>query len=370
MLLTAALWLPNLIALPIGTWTEQRTRKRRVLVTADLLRFAALASVPAAALAGRLSLAHLFVVATATGLGQVLFATAHGPFFVALVTPGQFIEANAKLSTTRSGAAVAGPALGGALVQALSAPIALLVDALSFLVSAVLIARVDAASTAPAPATLSLLARARQGMSHVVADPILRPALGCVATANFFDILATAVLVLFASRTLGLPAATIGAIFAVGALGALAGALITPRLSRRFGIGPVAITGEILAIAPLALAAAAHGPTWLAIALLTASQVLTGFGVMLMDINLNSLMTSVIPDHLRSRVAGAFTTVNYGMRPAGAILGGLLADHLGVRQTLLIAAIGGSTACLWLVFSPIRTTRVLTPLPHPAPDRA
>ncbi|MEH3075659.1 MAG: MFS transporter [Quadrisphaera sp.] len=364
-MLTAAIWLPNLLGLALGTWTEQRTHKRRLLIAADIVRAAALASVPATALTGNLTLTQLYTVAVTCGAASVLFATAHGPFFVALVPRRQFLQANAHLSTTRSAAAIAGPAAGGALISAVSAPFAVLLDAASFLASAALLARTRAATAVPAAATDSAWRRAREGLVHVLRDRVLRASLGSVATANFFDYAAQAVLVLFASRVLGLSAATIGAVFAVGALGGLLGAVLAPHLSRRFGVGPTAIAGEVLAVAPLALAGLAHGPTWVVISMLTASQVLSNLGVMLNDINLNAIQTSVIPDHLRSRVTGAFTTINYGTRPLGALLGGLLADAAGARTVLAVAAIGGLGAVIWLVRSPIRRANTLDDLPIP-----
>ncbi|MEV0576180.1 MFS transporter [Streptomyces sp. NBC_01463] len=363
--LTALVWTPNLLAILLGAWVDQRPRKRRLMIIADLVRAAVLLSLPAAYALGTVTLTHLYAVAILTGAAGVLFNTAYPPFFVRLVPRASFVDANSKLSASRSVSQVAGPAIGGALIQALTAPVAVVVDALTFLVSAVLIGRVgvDEPTAATAdPAAPSLARRAREGLVFVVRHPVLRATLGCAATVNFFTFVAgSGLIVLFASRGLGLSAGVIGAALGAGATGALLGAVCAPALSRRLGVGRSIVAGAVLFPAPIALAAAAGGPLWLRAGALAAAEFLSGFGVMLFDVNLNSLQASVIPDGMRSRVAGAYSTVNYGMRPAGAVVGGLLATFLGLRGTLLIAAVGGALSVLWLLPSPVPRIRSLAP---------
>jgi MFS family permease len=172
----------------------------------------------------------------------------------------------------------------------------------------------------------------------------------------------SALLVLFASRSLGLSAGLIGTAFAVGATGGLVGAVLAPRLAGRFGVGTIIIVGAIVYPAGFAVAALAGGPTIARMALVAAAEFVTGVGVMLFDVNLNSLQACVTPDELRSRVSGAFSTVNYGVRPLGAVIGGVLGASVGIRPTLLLAAIGGALAFLWLMWSPIRGVRELADL--------
>jgi MFS family permease len=203
----------------------------------------------------------------------------------------------------------------------------------------------------------------------VVRHPVLRASLGCAATVNFFTFVAgSGLLVLFASRNLGLTAGVIGMAFGIGATGSLLGAVIAPKISRRLGVGRSIVVGAVLFPAPIAIAAAAGGPFWGRAGALAVAEFLSGFGVMLFDVNLNSLQASVIPDGMRSRVAGAYSTINYGLRPVGAVLGGLLATLIGLRVTLLIGAVGGALSLLWLLPSPIPRIHSLTP-DHPvAPD--
>ncbi|MFI6651299.1 MFS transporter [Streptomyces sp. NPDC050529] len=361
--LTALIWAPNLLAILLGAWVDQQVRKRRLMILADLVRAAVLLSLPAAYALGAVTLTHLYAVAILTGAAGVLFNTAYPPFFVRLVPRASFVDANSKLSASRSVSQVAGPAVGGALIQALTAPVAIVVDALTFLVSAVLIGRVrieEPTAAAADPAALSLARRAREGLAFVVRHPVLRATLGCAATVNFFTFVAgSGLLVLFASRSLGLSAGVIGAALGAGATGALLGAVCAPAISRQLGVGRSILVGAVLFPAPIALAAAADGPLWLRAGALAAAEFLSGFGVMLFDVNLNSLQASVIPDGLRSRVAGAYSTINYGVRPVGAVVGGALATSLGLRPTLLVAAVGGALSVLWLLPSPIPRIRSL-----------
>ena len=361
--LTALVWLPNLAGVYLGAWTDQRRRKRTLMVTADLVRAGALLSLPAAYAWGTVTLGQLYAVAVVTGTAGVLFNTSYSAFFAHLVPPASYLDANGKLSTSRSASYVAGPALGGLLIQALAAPVAVAADALSFLASAVLVGGVAVDEPSP-PARagdqpVSLTRRAGEGLVLVARHPVLRACLGCATTVNFFTFMATGLTVLFAGRDLGLSAGVIGLAFGVGSTGALLGALVAPPLSRRWGLGRTAAVGAVLFPAPIALLAAAGGPLWTRAGALAAAEFLSGIGVMLFDINLNSLQTSVIPDGMRSRVSGAFSTVNYGVRPLGAVLGGLLGTAFGIRTTLLVAAAGGVLSVLWLLASPIPRIRSL-----------
>ena len=380
-LLTAAIWVPYLGSFLIGSWVDRFGRQRRVLVGADLARATLLLSLPIAWGFGVLTLPQVFVVALLNGLGAVYFTTAAPAVFVTLVPREAYLSANSRLSTTRSASFIAGPALGGALVQALTAPIAVLADALSFLVSATLIARlrptaarerfsspiiVDEESDNPTAGR-----RALEGLRFLAGHPYLRLSLAGTATLNFFSLIGSTLLVLFANRTLGLSAGLIGLALGVGAAGGLLGALIAPRLGRRFGIGPVLIAGAAVYPAGFAVAAVAGGPPTVTAAVLALSEFVGGLGVMLFDINANAVQTTLVPDRMRSRVTGAFSTVNYGVRPLGALVGGGLGATIGLRPTLLVAAVGGAASVLWFWFSPARRVRTLADfdevLPPPQP---
>jgi len=362
-LLTAAVWAPNLLSLFVGSWVDHQPRKRRLLVLADVLRCAVLLTLPVAHVLGAITPVQLFAVALVAGLGQVLYQTAYPSFFVALVRRDQFVEANSLLSGTRSASFVAGPAVAGGLVQAVTAPMAMLVDAVTFAISAVLIGRVRVADPPVADGGgASLLGRARDGMALVLRDAYLRASLACATTINLFNLMAGALVVLYASRELGLSPGLIGLALGIGASGGLAGTVLAGPLSRRIGLGRTIAVGAVLFSAPFALMPLAQGPTWSRAGVVALVELLSSVGVMCLDIPLNALMTAVTPDGIRSRVTGAFSTVNYGIRPAGAILGGLLGEWIGLAPTMVVAAVGGSLSVLWLLRSPVISTRTLDDL--------
>jgi MFS family permease len=359
-LLTAAVWLPYFISLFVGSWVDHQQKKRRLLVAADLARAGVLISLPLAYAFDVVTLAQLFVVALLTGLGEVFFNTAYPTVFVNLVPREAYIDANSKFSTTRSASFIAGPAVGGLLIEILTAPVAVLVDAVSFLASAFLIGRIPMTERElDLDETASLWRRSIEGMRFLLRHRFLRSTLACASTVNFFSFVGSALLVLFASRALGLSAGLIGTAFGIGATGGVMGALIAPRLARRFGMGVIIIIGAIIFPAALAVPVLATGPTLAKMAVLAAAEFVSGVGVMLFDVNLNSLQTSVTPDGMRSRVSGAFSTINYGVRPLGAVVGGLLGTVIGLRPTLIVAAVGGALSCLWLLRSPVRSVRSL-----------
>jgi MFS family permease len=362
--LTAAVWLPNIASLFIGTWVDRRPDKRPLMIAADLARTVLLLTLPAAYWLDMLTLGHLYAIAILAGTAHVVFGTAYASFFVRLVERDQFLEANSKLSATRSISFMGGPAVGGLLVQWLTAPVAIFVDALSFLLSAIQISRIKTPAGQPEETTEPLLHRARAGMRYLLHHPYLRRSLGCATTVNFFNLISTALLVLYASRNLELSAGTIGLAFGIGASGGLLGALAAAPLSRIFGAGRVIAVSSIVFPGSIAIAALADGPTWVRAAALAAAEFVGAFAVMCFDVPLNSLQAAVTHDHMRSRVAGAFSSINYGVRPLGAVVGGLLGTWIGVRETLLVSAAGGLLAVLWLLRSPIIRTRDLTGL-HP-----
>ncbi|MGW1341598.1 MFS transporter [Kribbella sp. NPDC002412] len=363
--LTAAVWLPNLASLFVGAWVDHRPDKRRLMIAADVFRAILLLSLPAAYWLDLLTLWHLYAIAVLAGIADVVFGTSYASFFVRLVPREKFLEANSKLSATRSISFMGGPAVAGALVQWLTAPVAILVDAFSFLVAAVQLGRLN---TPPGPveeSTEPLLQRARAGMRYLLQHPYLRRSLGCATTVNFFNLISLALLVLFASRNLELSAGTIGLAFGIGASGGLLGALAASPLSRIFGAGRVIAASSIVFPGSVAIAALADGPTWARATALAAAEFIGAFAVMCFDVPLNSLQAAVTHDHMRSRVAGAFSSINYGVRPLGAVVGGFLGTWIGVRETLLISAAGGFLAVLWLIRSPIIRTRDLDGLQPP-----
>jgi MFS family permease len=359
-LLTALIWLPNTVAPVVGAWVDSRTRKRLLLVAADVLRAAALLSLPVAYAVHGLGLPQLYIVGVVTGVGQTVFDISYPTFFVTLIPRSGYVAANSKLSTSRSASFVAGPAVGGVLIQAITAPVAVAVDAVSFLFSAAMISRIRTKETPPASdAHLPLRTRMAAGARFIVTHSILRASLACSTTMNFFMFAAQALIILFANRVLGLSAGTIGLSIGAGAVGGLIGAVVARKLMDIVGLGRTIMLGAALYPSPLVLLAVAGGAHWKSALLLGAMEFLSGMGVMFFDIGNNSLRAAVTPDNLRSRISGAYSAVNYGSRPLGALVGGWLGTWIGLRPTLLTAGICGALGSLWLLLSPIPGIKVV-----------
>lgn len=354
-LLTAAVWTPNLLSLLVGTWADRQSRPRTVLVGANLAQASAVMAVPLAWVFGALTLPVLYAAALALGTGGVVYNTCYPRFFARLVPRRHYVTANSRLSTTASVAAIAGPATAGAVIQALSAPVAMVVDAVSFVVSAALIRTVPAGTPTPVePGQLSqrFWGRLRSGLTYLFGHPLLRASLVCATLMNFAAFVVQALLVLYATRELYLSAGQIGLALALGAGGALVGAMSAGPVCRKIGAGRSIAAGAALYCVPFAaLPLAAPGVRGIVVIALV--ETVSAFGVMLFDIANNSVKVAVTHEHMRSRVAGGYSTVNYGIRPLGAVCGGLLADHLGIRPTLLMAGVVGLIAVGSVVLSPL-----------------
>jgi len=352
--LAAAGWLPHLLfALGAGLWVDRRRRKRWVMIATDLGRAAVLFSVPLAYWLDALTIEHLIAAAFAVGALTVLFDIAWGVLFMRVVPREDVVEANGKLMTSRSLSFVAGPPGAGGLVQAFGAPVAIVLDAVSFLVSALFVSRVRV-DEGPVPELNgeSVRTRLASGFRFLFRHEILRPTLLCFATINLFNLGLWAIVILYFAEGLGLSAATIGILLGTAAIGGVIGALVAPAVGRRIGIGPAVTVGAVLFTAPLLLFPLAGGPRPLLLGMLFAGEFLSGLGVMLLDIQGNSLTLLLTPEAMRARQLATFKFINYGVRPIGALGGGLLAEAIGLREALLVTAVGGMLGVLWLIPSP------------------
>jgi MFS family permease len=353
-LLAAVELAPSLFfAIHLGAWADRRRSRRAILIGADLGRAALLLGLPLAAAFGVLTMPILYVVAFATGTLGVLFMVAEQTVFTSLVKPVDYVEANSLLIGSRSVSIVGGTTLGGLLVAALTAPVAIAVDGISFVLSALFVHRAEVPEPPAAPPQSGGLAA---GIRFIRRTPLLQASLLGTATFNLFNTAFWALLVLFATRELGLGSGAIGIALGVGALGSILGSAFARRLGARIGLGNALILSLVLAPLPLILVPLAAGPPAVAMAFLTAAEFGSGVGVMILEVGLGSMQAAVIPDQLRSRVWGAILLVNWGVRPLGALGGGLLAGAIGLRPTMWIAAVGGIAGVLWLL--PSRMSQV------------
>ncbi|HLI66140.1 MAG TPA: MFS transporter [Caulobacteraceae bacterium] len=362
----AALTLgPSLIVgLTAGGFVD-RTRRRAVLIGTDLLRAAVLIVVPIGALMHWLAMPALYLVAFVVGAASVLFDIADHAYLPSLVGRGDLTDANAKLSVTESVAEMGGPALAGVLVQVLTAPIAMAVNAATYLVSALFLAGIRHREAAPPPTEQKTSLRADLAIGLVVAlrQPLVRPLFLAGLVAGLFGAFFQTLYVVFAIRTLGFSPALLGVIIAMGGVGALGGALVFQPLSRGLGYGPAVVVSAVVSAASALLIPLAGQGRLVAIAMMVASQLLgDSFGVAML-IGTKSLQQSVLPNALLGRVGAAMRAAGGAAAIVGAVAGGLLAGPFGVRPTLIVGAAGLLAAQGFILFSPLIRLRVL---PAPA----
>jgi MFS family permease len=347
--------VPNLLfALHAGVWIDRSGRRRQAMLVADLLRGIVTLVIPVAYAFGWLTWPLLYVVAFLLGSLSVVFFVAYGGFFQAVVERKDYVEAQALANGTRGASFLFGTSLGGALVQLLRGPYALAVDGVSFFWSALFLSRIDAAEP---PAATRESGGVLVGMRWIRDNAVIRAELLGVATLNLFNFMYFALLMLYLTRYLHLRPGVIGLVLGVASVGTLGASAVTGRISRRFGIGPTFIAGCFLFPAPLILVPAAGGPRWLVITMLFTAELVSGVGLMLLDILAGVLTAGTVPPQMRGRVSGAFMVVNYGVRPVGTTIGGALGSTIGVHTTLWIATIGALSGLLFLLPSPIRTMR-------------
>jgi MFS family permease len=354
--LAALEWLPWLLfSLPVGALVD-RMRRRPVLVLADVGRAAALLSVPAAYALDALTLWHLYAVGFLTGVLTVFFDVAYQSYLPSLVERRQLADGNSKLEISRSGAQLAGPGAAGGLVQLLTAPIAILADAVSFLVSAALLTRIQREERFVKPENGTRLRHEIvEGVRYVFRDPILRPSMAFVATSNFFGNVLWTIFLVYAVRRLDWSPGTIGLVLTLGNLGFLSGAVLAPRIGTRFGVGPTMIGAAVLGGWPLL--AVPLAPPEDAIPLVVAAVAVQGFGVVLFNVTAISLFQAITPDRLLGRMNASRRFVVWGVIPLGQLTSGGLAAWIGLRPTMLVGAIGAAVAFLPLVFSRVRSLR-------------
>jgi predicted MFS family arabinose efflux permease len=357
-LLSAAALAPNLLfSIHLGAWADRRDRRRSLMVVADLGRAALLLTIPLAALLGVLTFAQLYVIAFASGSLTVLFAVAYNVVFVSLVERDEYVQASSLLNGSRALAITSGAGIGGALVQVLTAPFALLADSFSYLASAFFVGRAKAEEAPPdhdqEHGGLSAGAR------YIARTPLIRASLLAAATLNLFNLAFYGIFVLYVTQELDVSPGALGVVMAIGGVGSMVGILITGRLSRRIGLGRALVLGFVLTPAPLLLVPAAAGTPGLVLPLLMVAEFFNGVGLMVLDVGLGALYAAAVPDPLRARVSGAFLLVNYGVRPIGALGGGLLAATIGLQTTMWVTAIGALFGVLWLLPSPMSQLREL-----------
>jgi MFS family permease len=357
--LTAAALVPNLLfSLLAGAWVDRQAYKRKVMICADLGRAALIVVVPVLAFAGVLELWHLCVLSFVIGTLTVFYEVADGSLFASVVQRPDYIGANSLTNGARAMSFVVGPSIGGVLVQVLTAPFALVADAVSYVGSALLLTRIAPPENAGSASEGGGL-RIGSGLAFLFRDTVLRQLLLGATTINLFNYAFHALLILYVTTVLGIAPGMLGALIGIASIGGLVGAAVTGPLTRRIGIGPVVVLGYLAFPLPLVLIPLAGGTQPVVIGMLLAAEFLSSLGVMILDIGVGSLQTAATPVSRLSLVKGAQRTVNYGIRPIGALLGGVLGALIGVHAALWIGAVGAVGGVLFVLFSPVPRMREL-----------
>ena len=367
--LGTVLFLPFILfTLPAGVWVD-RLPRRPILIVGDFGRAALYASVPIAYVADALTLWQLYVVGFLVGTFQVFFDVAYQSYLPALVDRDQIVEGNSKLEISRSAAQISGPGLGGILVEILTAPYAVLVDALSFVASGAFLLGIRKPEPKPERTTVNgrktgMRHELKEGLRFVLGNPNLRAQAGCTATSNLFSSVGFSIILVYAVRDLELTPGVIGVIFSLGAVGSMSAALTATRISRRFGIGPTTIVvAALFGPAMLLVAFAPEGNA--AVPFFVAAQLLFGFTVVVYNIVQVSYRQAICPPRLQGRMNSVMRFIVWGTIPIGTLLGGALGSTIGLRETIVVGAIGGGLSVLWIVLSPQRHLREM---PEPLVD--
>ena len=358
--LTAVGLLPHLLfSLPAGVWLDRVRNRKRLMIVVDILRAALILTIPVAFVLGALGMPQLLIISFLVGSLAVAFDISWNTIFVSVTPRDQFVSANSLFSGSRSLAWVAGPSIGGALIQVAGAAGAMVIDALSYIGSAFFLRRVRAVEPPIQTDPGTVRAQLTAGLWFLARDPIMRPTLIAVATVNLFNFAFTALFILYVTTDLAVTPGVLGLALGAGAVGGVIGALIAARVGRRLGLGPAYALGLILFPAFLILVPIIDGPPTAVLAMLFAVEFGAGIGVMILDINVGAIITARTPDAIRGRAGGAFRFINYGIRPIGALMGGLLGGLIGVRPTLLVVTIAAMGGVLWLVGTPVLRLRDL-----------
>lgn len=346
---------PGLVAgLFAGVWAD-RVRRLPIMLTADLGRALLTAVIPLLFVLGSLTMGYVYAVAFGLSILTVFFDVAYRSYLPSLVEPNDLVEANSKLAATASVAEITGFGIAGVLVQVLTAPITILLDALSFVVSAVSLALIRTRErVAPTGEhERSTWREIQEGFAALAGHPLLRVLAGASGIENLFGNIIGTVIMIFVLEELKLSPALSSGLFALGGVSSLVGATLATPFVRRLGLGRALVAGSLAANLSTFFLALAGGPLWLVFVMLAAQQLLGDGGHTMVAIQTTSLRQAVTPHRLLGRVNATLQVANWTFMLLGTLLGGVLGEVIGVRGALLVAAGGKLLATLWLAASPV-----------------
>jgi len=340
------------LSLFAGVWVD-RLPRRTILITCDLGRGVVLLAIPLAALMHTINMTVLYAVSSIVGVLSVFYYVSYQAFLPSLVGRTQLVDGNSKLEATRSLSDLAGPGLAGAVIQFISAPIAIALDALSFLISGGITSLIRRDETHGSAQTRGpILSQVREGLAFLLGNRFLRPIAGCSGTWNFFNTGVLTLYILFATRDLALGPAKLGMILSLGNICGLLGVLGAGRIGTRIGVGPAIVFSAIVSGFGGILIVLATPRT--AFPLLVSAGLLTNFIRPVYNINQVSLRQAITPHRLQGRMNATMRFLILGAAPLGALMAGWLGGALGLRHAMTIMVAGTSLPFLWVVFSPVR----------------
>jgi MFS family permease len=373
-LLSAAATLAfAVVALPAGALVDRRP-KRGIMIACDAARLLIVGSVPVAWAAGVLTMGQLYAVALTAGVCTVFFDVSYQSFLPALLKQEHLLDGNGKLGATQSFAQLAGPGLGGGLVGVFGAAGAMSADAVSYAISVASLLGIRyrepgrEPTAAEATGRRSLRDEIAEGLRFVLGDPILRKIVGCTGTANLFSSMAGAVEIVFLIRVLHVRPADTGLLFALAAVGGVAGGVLSGRMARWLGSARVIWFSMLVFGLPQFLPALAE-PGW-RVALVPIGFATAFFAGVVYNVAQISYRQAICPPRLMGRMNAAVRWIVWGTMPLGALIGGALGTAIGVRPTLWIGLIGSWAAGFWVYFSPLRRMRDVPQPREPEPTAA
>jgi MFS family permease len=347
-----------LFALPAGVWVD-RLRRRQILIVGDSARAVLLMLIPILWFAGVLEIWHLLVLEFVIGIFTVFFDVAYQSYLPALIEREHLVDGNSKLQVTVGIAQVGGPSLAGGLIGAITAPYAIVVDSMSFVISSVFMIRMRHRENLPRQDTDEprprMWPQVKEGLAWVVGHRNLRAIAGCTGTSNFCSSLMFAIVILYMVRVLHLSAFEAGAVFAVGSAGSIVGALFANRLGLRLGLGTaIVFTAVIFSFGGLAYPLA---PKSFPLPLLMVGQLLFGFSAIAYNILQVSYRQAITPERLQGRMNAAMRWIVWGTIPLGTLAGGAIAQATTLHTALWVGALLGTPTFLWVLLSPLRSIR-------------
>ncbi|MFJ6217103.1 MFS transporter [Streptomyces sp. NPDC092296] len=349
-------------ALLFGVWVD-RVRRRQVMIWTNLVRIVLIGAIPVLHWCHALNMPVLLVLACSIGMASVLFDVSWMPFVPTLVKkPEHFVAANAKMGVSSSASDVAGPGLAGVLVSVLTAPVALLVDAFSYVVSVTSLLLIRTREERPVPpAKRHVLRELRDGLDWVFRRPILRWLALVGFCCNFSMITVWTMFLLYGTHDLEFSSSTLGAIFAVASVGGLIGAVLSSRVIARFPLGPTYFVCQTALLLGPVVIVLAGGPKPVMAALVTLSFFITYLGLGVANVIIVSLRQVTTPQSMMSRMTACFRTLLFGGGALGGLTAGLLSDAVGARNALIVAAVFSAAVVVALMLSPVSRLRSLPP---------